>query len=353
MSSLSTLSFSHPLKVDFLSRWGHRAAYIESSQTLIIHGGKSDPTSSYSYTSAPNTGETLSLELSKDGSVANVDWTVIRSDGPTVAWHTLDFLDDGSGGELLMTGGDGGSSLALQTRNDSTWLVNASSSFTDNVSYQQQTNVIQPIRKVFSASSRSVDGKTVYITGGEKNDGSGLGYREAWAVTATNGVAFTALPDPPTDLVHHQSVILANGTLVLIGGLIPSDSAFLSLSIVYTLDTTKETSAWNTVDLQTGKVPATRRGHTATLVTDSKGNEIIYLVGGISGSLQGGQVLADIWRLDIAKGSWEEVVLTASTRKRAEGDDPNVRFDHIAVAIDQQLLVFGGMSRGDALLAHS
>lgn len=253
-----------------------------------------------------------------------------------------------------MTGGDGGSGLALQTRNDSTWLINANPGSTGNVAYHQQTDVIQPIRKVFSASSRSVDRKTVYITGGEKNDGSGLGYRGAWAVTATNGVTYTALPDLPTDLVHHQSVILANGTLVLIGGLIPSASAFLSLSTVYTLDTTKTTSAWNTVTLQTSDdVPATRRGHTATLVTDSKGNEIIYLVGGISGSLQGGQVLVDIWRLDIVKGSWEEVVSTAPTRQRAEGDNPTARFDHIAVAIDQQLLVFGGTSRGSELLDHS
>ena len=352
MSRRISIIASRSAESIFVCRWGHRAAYIESSQTLIVHGGKSDPTSSYSYTSAPNTGETLSLDLSTNSSTVSVAWKVIRKDGPTVAWHTLDFLDGGSEGELLVTGGEGGSALALQTRNDSTWIISPNPSFTGTVSYQQETNVVQPIRKVFSGSSRSVDGKTVFITGGEKNDGSGLGYKEAWAVASSNGVTYTSLPDLPTDLVHHQSVMLANGTLILIGGLIPSASSFLSLSSLYTLDTTKAASGWNAMSLRTSTdFPTSRRGHTATLVTDSDGNDFIYVVGGISGSLQGGSVLDDIWRLDVAKSSWEEVSSIASQRKRAGGDDPSARFDHIAVAIDQQLLVFGGRSLCGALTA--
>lgn len=274
----------------------------------------------------------------------------MRDDGPAVAWHTLDFLS-GSGSGILMTGGDGGSDLAIQTRNDSTWLINAETSFTSNVSYQQQTAITQPIRKVFSASSRSVEGNTVFITGGEKNDGSGLGYREGWAVTSSNGVTYTALPDLPTDLVHHQSVMLSNGTLVLLGGLIPSASSFFSMSTVYALDTTKTTSIWQTIGLPTTtkNVPVTRRGHTASLVTDSNGNESIFLFGGISGSLQGGQVLDDIWRLNVATSSWEEVMSNVSTRKRGVGEDPGARFDHVAVAVDQHLLVFGG---GFVLVLH-
>jgi hypothetical protein len=327
-------------------RWGHRAAFIDSSQTLIIHGGKSDPTSSYSYTSAPNTGETLYLDLSQDTSSTEPKWTVIRDDGPTVAWHTLDFLESGSRGGLLVTGGDGGSELAIQTRNDSTWLITPNPDYTSNISYHQQTNLVQPIRKVFSASSRSGDGDTVFITGGEKNDGSGLGYKEVWAVMDSDGLEYTALPDLPTDLVHHQSVMLGNGTLVLIGGLIPSGSAFLSLSTLYTLDTTKPSSSWKIINFPatSPKVPTTRRGHTATLVKDSKGKETIFLIGGISGSLQGGYVLDEMWRLDVETGVWDEVQATGSARKRGEGESPSGRFDHVAVAVGQQLLVFGGTS---------
>lgn len=299
--------------------WGHAATYLPSSNSLLIHGGKTDPTDAYSYSSAPNTGDTLVLDLFKDFTTGNEEWDVI-AEGPTVAWHTLDALDE----SVLLSGGDGGASLPVQTRNDSTYT------FTANKWSPGLTE--QPIRKIFSASSASPD--AVYITGGEKADGSGLGYAEAWRVTA--GATFEPLPDLPTDLVGHGSVLLRNGTLLLIGGLVPSASRFMEMTTLYTLDTTTLSAIWRTITLGSRNTPPTRRGHTATLGT-ANGKERIYVLGGVAGSLQGGQVMGDMWVLDLDTGEWEEV---SSSRKRAE--QPEGRYDHSAVAVGDQLLVFGG-----------
>lgn len=318
----------HTTHSSLSDRWGHAATYIKSTQSIFVHGGKTDPQGEYSYASAPNTGETLVLDLTGDFSTGEEAWNVIEG-GPTVAWHTLDALSS----EVVLFGGDGGSVLPVQTRNDSTYLFTTS----QNASWHPET-IPQPIRKVFSASSASQD--AVYITGGEKNDGSGLGYAEAWKVTMDSATArYDSLPDLPTDLVGHQSVLSLNGTIILIGGLIPSASKFLSMTTLYTLDTTSPSAKWQTISLPSSNTPSSRRAHTATLVT-SNGKERIYLLGGISGSLQGGQVMDDLWVLDLATGEWEEVSSASGTRKRAEG--PEGRYDHVAVAVGDQLLVLGG-----------
>lgn len=304
-----------------LHRWGHAAAYIPSSNSFLLHGGKTDPTNAYSYSSAPNTGATLVLDLSKDFSSGKEEWNVI-ADGPKVAWGTMEALDE----SVVLFGGDG-AGVPVQTRNDSAYVLSGDTwlSGTGN----------QPIRKVFAASSASKG--TAYITGGEKNDGSGFGYKEAWRVTDSG--TYDTLPDLPTDLVGHQSIILSNGTLVLLGGLVPSASRFISMNTLYTLDTTSPAAEWRIITLPTPETPLARRGHTATLVTTG-GKDRIFLLGGIAGSLQGGQVMNDLWVLDVASGGWEQVVSPLTRKKRAE--QPVRRYDHVSLAIGDQLLVFGG-----------
>lgn len=52
--------------------------------------------------------------------------------------------------------------------------------------------------------------------------------------------------------------------------------------------------------------------------------------------------MEDLWVLDLATGEWDEVSPAAGKSKRAEG--PEGRYDHVAVAVGDQLLVLGGKS---------
>jgi len=329
----------------------------------------------YTYSSAPNTGETLVLDCSNAWKTQEAEnkWKVIGDGkGPEVAWHTMDSLGD----EVLLFGGDGGIDLPIQTRNDSTWFINlnnnskspsSSNSVVPNVSYEQQTTTSQPIRKIYSASSASSDHQTVFLTGGEKADGSRLGYNEAWSITSTmssqRSVTYTPLSPLPSDLVHHQSILLANGTLILLGGYIPSASSFLPLNTMYVLDTRNAaTASWRTVVLpSSSSTPKSRRGHTASVITAKDGTERFLLIGGMTSA----DVLDDIWLLDPSKGEWKRVdggldEVDASERRRAERKGgrkrdsqgalgkrdemggPGGRYDHIAQVIDGQVVIFGG-----------
>ncbi|KAJ9104935.1 hypothetical protein QFC19_003730 [Naganishia cerealis] len=321
------------------ARWGHRSAYLSDSQTLLVHGGKIDPDGAYTYSSAPNTGETVMLDCSSawETAAASSQWYegTGHQQGPEVTWHTMDVVQ----GQVVLFGGDGGANMPIQTRNDSTWLLSAGSigMATTSVSYKQQSTGSQPIRKNHAASSSSVDGKTVYLTGGEKADGSGLGYAEAWAVTLnhidtigtssnnneTDTITFAPLPSLPTDLIHHQSISLSNGTILLLGGYIPSTSSFLPFDTVYALDPGRG-STWRRAGLTAdGKEPTARRGHTATRVVTTDGSERIVLIGGVgsvnpAAAADQEDVLDDVWMLDPAQGKWQQVEEgVASGRKRA------------------------------------
>ncbi|KAJ9092931.1 hypothetical protein QFC21_006643 [Naganishia friedmannii] len=223
---------------------------------------------------------------------------------------------------------------------------------------------------MYSASSSTSDHQAIYLTGGEKADGSGLGYAEVWSITISpqQDAIYTAFPPLPTDLLHHQSVLLSNGTLLLLGGYIPSTSQFLSMDKAYVLDTNHiGTASWRTAGSLGPSAPRARRGHTASLIITEDGTEKIILIGGTSSlnpsaSESGeGKVLDDIWILDPARGAWQEIINDQSVRirnieedlsegkglwrgkgKRAVSGGPGGRYDHIAQVIGGQVVVFGG-----------
>src|SRR5260370_33718643 len=64
----------------YVHRWGQ--AYTTTSNKLIIHGGKVDPQNKYSYYSAPNTDELISLDLASSFAVANPPWQLLAGGGP-------------------------------------------------------------------------------------------------------------------------------------------------------------------------------------------------------------------------------------------------------------------------------
>jgi hypothetical protein len=258
---------------------------------------------------------------------------------------------DAEKGLIAFFGGDGGTELSVQTNNDSTWLMDVSGSMSSSPSshtavykHQSGNDLEQPIRKIYSAAATR-NGE-VFITGGEKADGSGFGYPMTYKLSydggAANQLKYTQLAPLPIDLAHHASVMLSNGTLLVLGGYTPSSKDHLPLVLAYSLDTTDPKAIWYTIHLSaaaTDGVPPERRGHAATYVAST---ETVLIFGGMTGGMQGAP-LDDVWELDLAARQWRSV--QGAGKKRAEAEGPGGRYDHTAVAAGDQILIFGGACR--------
>ncbi|WWC62496.1 uncharacterized protein I303_105092 [Kwoniella dejecticola CBS 10117] len=315
-------------------RWGHAAVYIPSPPTLIIQGGKTDPSSSYTYTSSPNTGETLILPLSSAFSTSSPPFTSLDTpSAPTSAWHTLSPLSSiNDTWEILSFGGDGGTTEPVQTGFNSAWILSVDPKQPD-MKYTRLPAAVngQPMRRIYHSTTSSPDGKA-YITGGMKGDGSGATFSEVYTFDPASST-FSPLPDLPVGLYHHSSVLSPNGTLLAMGGAYTSPStggaALQSYGTLYSLDTTSSMPAWKQVTT-TGNVPEGRRG--ATLVTSEDGSKA-FLFGGADATLA--EVYGDGWELDLAKCAWEEM---GTSDQGVES-----RFDHTAVSIGgSHIAIFGG-----------
>ncbi|WVW84608.1 hypothetical protein I302_106642 [Kwoniella bestiolae CBS 10118] len=322
-----------------IPRWGHAAAYIPSPPTLIMQGGKTDPSSSYTYSSSPNTGETLILPLSSGFSTSSPPFTSLDTpSAPTSAWHTLTPLSSNDGSwQLLSFGGDGGTSEAVQTGSNSAWIMDIKPD-RPSVEYTRQASGNgQPMRRIYhSTSSASQDGK-VYMTGGLKDDGSGTTFSDVYSYDSGSS-SFSALPSLPVGLYHHSSLLLPNGTVLALGGAYTSPStgsaAVQPYSTVYSLDTTSPTPTWSERQI-TGKVPEGRRG--ASLALSEDGSKA-FLFGGANARL--GEVYGDGWEFNLGDGTWKEVT--------TGGQGPGARYDHSAVGIGgSQIAFFGGYGDGE------
>ncbi|WVO19035.1 uncharacterized protein IAS62_000311 [Cryptococcus decagattii] len=72
------------------SRCGHACNYLPSLTTLVIHGGKTDPNSVYSYSSAPNVGSILFLALNSTFFANFAPFIEVKSSPrPALVWHTI------------------------------------------------------------------------------------------------------------------------------------------------------------------------------------------------------------------------------------------------------------------------
>lgn len=289
-------------------------------------GGRTDSLEdpSFTYSSAAISDHLLALDLSSsfDTSGASSRWSVIGNASVGTAWGTMGIL---SQDQAFVFGGDGGSAVALSTRNDSCFVIDGlgvpSAKFSEVSSYQ-------PMRRLH-ASSALGDG-VAYVMGGEKADGSGLGFEEVWRVTSADGLVFQQLASLPTALTHHQSVLLPNGTLLVLGGYETRMGSMASMSTAWTLDTTREDSTWQTVSLDGEAAPQDRRGHALVSI-----GEKALLFGGSSSrtSIQAGQALGDLWELDLESGKWTELPTNGA---------PSARLDMSAAAVNGRMVVFGG-----------
>ncbi|WVQ83111.1 hypothetical protein IAT38_005249 [Cryptococcus sp. DSM 104549] len=318
-------------------RWGHAAAYLPSPPTLIIQGGKTDPSSLYTYSSSPNTDCTVILPLTSSFAAFSAPLTELSTpDAPTAAWHTLSpVFQSGDTWQLLSFGGDGGTQIAVQTLADSAWLfgVDPSDAPTVNFTQQDQGWAAQPTRRIYHSAATSAGGK-VFVTGGLKDDGSGFSFSDV-SVYDPAKAAFDTFPSLPVGLYHHNSVLLPNGTLVVFGGAFTSTSTgnaeLQAYSTLYKLDTTSRQPSWVELNIS-GEAPQRRRGATAVLSKDGKKAVVL---GGASAGL--GEAYGDVWALDMDTAVWTQVT--------GSEDGAGPRFDHTAVAVGgDQVVVFGGFT---------
>ena len=324
------------------SRWGHGAVYQSNPPSLLIQGGKTDPTSSYTYTDAPNSGDLISLALTSTFSTSSPPFSLLNASGPTNAWHTLASLSTST---FLSFGGDGGPSEILETEEDSAWtfdITNTGSNFT-----QEPTGWgSQPERRIYHSSAATQS--NVFISGGLRDDGSGQAFSDVYNFDISTQT-FLTLPALPAGLYHHKSVILSNGTLVLLGGLAiaptSGDPAILDLSVIYVLDTTAVVPTWDERNVG-GAAPTGRRG--ATMVLNEETN-VAFMFGGANSDLT--VVMNDAWNLDLngltwsqeGTGSQGEESWTVRVILADINTGPSGRFDHSAIDVGgAQVMLYGG-----------
>ncbi|WVO12632.1 hypothetical protein L204_100237 [Cryptococcus depauperatus] len=319
------------------SRWGHASTYIPSPPTLIIHGGKTDPTSLYTYSSAPNTASTIIIPLNSAFTTSAPPFTELDSPaGPTEAWHTISPVSrSDTTWQFLSFGGDGGTEQATSTAKDSAWIITLGAKYSSSMSFAHQVAnwAGQPMNRVHHSAATGADGK-VYLTGGLKNDGSGITFSDTYLFDPA-GPSFSTLPSLPSGIYHHSSILLSNGSLLVFGGAFTSQATsnvdVRPFTSIYRLDTAAASPSWMEVGIS-GSAPEGRRGASAALNKD--GTKVV-LFGGASANL--GNVYDDTWTLDVQSSTWEKT--------STSGTGAGARYDFSAVAVgNDQIIIYGGYS---------
>jgi hypothetical protein len=287
----------------------------------------------YSYNAAPNTNDLISLDLSSTFALSNVPWTYVSgssssfgSQGPSVAFHSLTAFNSTT---ILAFGGDGGSAMSLPSSPDSAWLLDVSSPNAPLWSQQAQSWANEPVRSIYHSAVGPFG--RVWITGGEKADGSGLAAAGHY-VFQPSVPSFDQLPTDgaPPVLVGHAAVVLQSGMMLVFGGYSPSTGAMADMSTVWMVDTSQAVPTWSSVTT-TGTVPTPRRGFACTTLGDGR----VFIHGGADGTMQ--TVYSDAAILDVTQNpmQWSSI---------SGFDQVGARRDHMAVGVGGQVLIaFGKM----------
>ncbi|QRV89735.1 kelch repeat-containing protein 3 [Ceratobasidium sp. AG-Ba] len=338
LSALSRLALLAPAATAYTPdvRWGQSTTLV--GNTLYVYGGKSDPSNMYSYSSAPNTNDLISLDLSSTFALTDVPWTYVTgsdvsssSQGPTVTFHSLTPFNATS---MLLFGGDGGPSMALPATADSAWLLDISSPGAPSWIQEQQGWANEPVRVMHHSAVGSFG--RVWITGGEKADGSMLPASGHY-VFQPSVPSFDQLPvdNAPPIVSGHASVLLPSGILLVFGGYNPTTGAMLDMSNVWTVDTSQAVPAWSNITVG-GTVPAARHGFAYTTL----GNGRVFIHGGVDAGTQ--TVYSDAAILDTTQNPMQWSALDGFGQIGA-------RRDHMAVGVGEQVLIgFGYGSSGPA-----
>ncbi|KAI5119119.1 hypothetical protein M0805_007865 [Coniferiporia weirii] len=315
---------------DFTSepRWGQATAVVNN--LLFVNGGKTDEFNEFSYTSAPTTNDLFLLDLSQGFDPSSPPWVYISGSenasspqGPQLAWHTLSAY---SSTGLLLFGGDGGpnSPIVLPGQSNSAELLDISS--VGNPSWTSETEgwAGEPSRRIHH-STASVGGQ-IYLIGGEKDDGSSLGYSDHY-VFNPNTPSFTQLPtdNGPPAIYGHTSIVLSDGRILVFGGYSTNDSQLIPFTTIWSMDTTQSTLSWSTESVSSSAVPPGRRAFASVWLEGDR----ILIHGGSDADLQ--TSFNDGWILDTTTSpmSWSNVSVLAEI---------GARRDHFAVQVGSQVL---------------
>ncbi|KAG5646970.1 hypothetical protein DXG03_001693 [Asterophora parasitica] len=319
------------------SRWGQAVVSIKNA--LFVHGGKTDPFNSYSYTSAPTSNDILYLPLSTSFDVSSPPWQLLSgspsaSQGPSLSWHTLSAFNTS---HTLLFGGQPGpnSPTVLVGVADSAHLLNVYNRLEPAWTFEPESWANEPIRRVRHSTSTSLSG-SVFVIGGEKADGSGIAFSEHY-IFNPNGPSFTLLPavNGPPDITGHASVMLPDHRLLVFGGFSPTSQTLLPFSSVWALDTTQSTPSWSSISINNTSLPSPRRAFASTILSEGK----VLIHGGSDAILQND--LADGWILDTSQ---DPMVWTAVDALSQLG----ARRDHFAVSFGNQVLFGFGYGNGKA-----
>lgn len=313
-------------------RWG-QASVLAGERYFVVQGGHTngEQGGGYTFTSGPQTSDTLLLDLSESFDNADAPWIAVNSTSssqpPAVAFHSLSLLEDGS---LFAYGGISGTSdssgTATQSANSSISAYSAKlTSRNTRISWKAASSTWQvPQSRIFHSSE--CDGKgSVWIFGGEKSDGSTIVFDETWAFNATSASpAFTSETKPPTGLIGSTATMLSNGNIIVLGGA-DQQSNLQPFQTVTTYNPqkaswTKTSTAGSGSDKRSSQqFPSPRRNHIAVTLPDRR----IFIHGG--GNAQLSQAMDDAWILDwsVKPPKWTQITVN---------DGPSARFGHSAVA---------------------
>lgn len=289
---------------------------------LWIHGGKTDPTNSYSYSSAPPCSDLLSISLQNTFDPNAAPWQLINSSTtpPALAWHTLSSTKASA---AIVFGGDPGPNAAPPLRGlaDSAYTVDLQDPSSPVWSLQNVSWANEPIRRVYHTFTAAA-GKS-WLIGGQKDDGSGNAIPENYILNP-DGPQFIQLPaGGPSGIFGHSTVTLPDGRLMVLGG--QSETGLNPLSSIWTLNTTDPSLTWTSVNASGANIPSPRRAFAAATMP----NGTVVIHGGGDNALQ--TYFSDGWMVDATQNPMVWTPVPALSQLGA-------RVDHFAAVVGSQII---------------
>ncbi|UZJ51438.1 hypothetical protein CBS101457_000758 [Exobasidium rhododendri] len=338
LAAASTITATHAQSTVPGARWGQASALYGDS--ALIHGGKTNGDSpgggGYTFTSGPATGELLLLNLTESFSTAYPPWTSINTSSssissPSVAFHSISPIRKGS--QLMLFGGDVLDTSTSPSGNDSAYMLKLSASSSEASWSAADSSWGEPIRRIHH--SAETDGKgSIWIMGGEKDDGSMIQLDELWAFNqSATSPSFVQQSSPTGGLVGATTTLLSDGTVLVLGGQNSTGLQDLSSVSAYSItDKTWERIATSGVNSTSQGYPAPRQGHVAVSLPDKR----VFIHGGASSDWS--EAMSDAWILDwkASPPVWSQMSTPSSSVV------PSARFAHSAVAIGNRIVIMFG-----------
>lgn len=332
-----------------IPRWG--AASTLTNSHFIIHGGKTNGDGitpgggGYTYSSGPNTNETISIDLSQSFQTNAAPWQSIdrtlasQDSSPSTSFHSLTPLNNGN---LLIFGGMPDPSANAQSGNNSAYIVSLSNGGGHASFTRASPSWNEPERRMYHSAAGDEQGH-VFIVGGETTSGSMAAMDQMWTINAAaNNPTFrnAIANNPPAGVIGATATMLSDGTVLSLGGM-DGNNTLQSFDTISSFSPSSQ--QWRSISTQgvnssTQGYPSPRRGHVAVPLP----NQRLFIHGGASINFD--QAMGDAWILD-----WSQSPPTWSDIQMSGGSAPSARFGHSAVAYGGKIaLVFGWASNNPA-----